>query len=174
MTKFKSKGVFIISERRDESYMEEVNRLESRINFIEREELTHIKEDISEIKCSQVETSTLVKQFIDSSKLQAEAMDSMKIAMYEISSSVKDSNRLSTELTQNVKDLNTSMAVMEEKMDSKFDDVNERINTQENKGKFDIPLYIKCNVIPSLIKWGALGGGAGAILALLGKVGIFQ
>lgn len=35
-------------------YMEEVNRLEGRINFIEREELTKIKDDISEIKCNQV------------------------------------------------------------------------------------------------------------------------
>ena len=153
--------------------MEEVNRLESRINFIEREELTRIKDDINEIKCCQVETSTLVRQFIESSKLQAEAMDSMKVAMYEISSSVKDSNRLSTELTQNVKDLNTSMAVMEDKMDKKFDDVNERINTQENEGNFRIPLFIRDKLIPALLVGGIGGGAIGAILGLLGKVGVF-
>ena len=149
--------------------MEEVSRLESRINFIEREELTRIKEDIGEIKCSQVETSTLVRQFIESSKLQADAMDSMKMAMYEISSSVKDSNRLSTELTQNVKDLNTSMSVMEDKMDKKFCDVNKRINTQEEKDKFDIPLFIRDRILPVLIG----GGAVGTIIAMLGKVGVF-
>ena len=154
-------------------YMEEVNRLENRINFIEREELTRIKDDINEIKCCQVETSTLVRQFIESSKLQAEAMDSMKVAMYEISSSVKDSNRLSTELTQNVKDLNTSMAIMEDKMDKKFDDVNERINTQEDEGSFRIPLFVRDKLIPALLVGGIGGGAIGAILGLLGKVGVF-
>ena len=154
-------------------YMEEVNRLENRINFIEREELTRIKDDINEIKCCQVETSTLVRQFIESSKLQAEAMDSMKVAMYEISSSVKDSNRLSTELTQNVKDLNTSMAIMEDKMDKKFDDVNCRINVQEEKGKFDWQEYIKINIVPFIIKCGIGGSIVGGVIAFLGKVGVF-
>lgn len=68
-------------------------------------------------------------------------MDAMKMAMYEISASVKDSNRLSTELTQNVKDLNSSMAIMEEKMDNKFDDVNAKFQEQDNKTKID---WAKC------------------------------
>ena len=150
-------------------YMEEVNRLEGRINFIEREELARIKDDISEIKCNQVETGTLVKQFIKTTELQADTMDAMKSAIYEMSASIKDSNKGQFELTQNIKDLNTRFDTLENNVDCKISKVNDRINCQEEKGKFDWMEYVKNKIIPMLIG----GGVIGAIISILGKVGVF-
>lgn len=149
--------------------MEEVNRLESRINFIEREELTKMKEDISEIKCNQVETSTMLKQVNKLVETCMDTMDSVKMAMYDVSSSIKDSNKGQVELTQNIKDLNTRFDALEDNVDNKISKVNERINCQENEGNFKIMPFIRDKIIPMLIG----GGTIGAIIALLQKVGVF-
>ncbi len=147
--------------------MEEVNRLEGRIDFIERDRLTKIEDDISEIKCNQVETGTLVKQFLKASELQADTMDAMKSAIYEMSASIKDSNKGQFELTQNIKDLNTRFDTLETNVDTKIGKVNDRINCQENEGNFKIMPFIRDKIIPMLIGGGALG----AIIEIFRKVG---
>ena len=150
--------------------MEDVVELKGRLNYLEREELTKIKEDISEIKCSQVEVGTLVKQFFKSSELQAETMEAMKLAIYEMSSSIKDSNKGQFELTQNIKDLNTRFDTLEDNVDNKIGQVNNRISCQEEKGKFDWQDYVKNKIIPMLVG----GGIIVAIVSILGKVCVFK
>lgn len=136
--------------------MEEIGRLEGRIDHIERSELTKIKEDINEIKCGQVETNTLVKQFLKSVEIHAETMDSMKMAMYEMTSSIKESNK-------SIKDLNTKFDDLEENVNS----VSTRVKCQEEKSKIDILPFLRDKFLPMMTIFGLV------VYIVLGKIGVF-
>ena len=122
-------------------YMEELSKIESRVNRIEYDEMKSMKEDISNIKIDLTKNNILTQQSIDTSRNVAETMDAVKLAMFEISESVRNSNRISTELTESVKDLNSKFENMEDKIDTRFEEVDVKFQKQDDKTKID---WVRC------------------------------
>ena len=92
-------------------------------------------------------------------------LDTLKDTMIEVAQSVKDSNRVTSELASTVKSLNDKVKNVESTMDKKFDEVNERIEVIDDKGKFDWMLFLKHNVVGILL-------GIGALIYALSQLGI--
>ena len=92
-------------------------------------------------------------------------LDTLKDTMIEVAQSVKDSNRVTSELASTVKDLNDKVKNVESTMDKKFDEVNERMEVIDDKGKFDWVLFLKHNLVGILL-------GIGAVIYALSQLGI--
>lgn len=121
--------------------MEEIVEIKNRVNRIEYDEIKSIKSDISNINIDLAKNNILTQQSIDTAKNVAETMDAVKLAMFEISESVRNSNRISTELTESVKDLNSKFENMEDKIDTRFEEVDVKFQRQEDKTKID---WVRC------------------------------
>ena len=80
--------------------------LKDKVNKLEDTEIKKIKEDISQIKIDLNTNNILTKQSIETSKQLSEAMSSFKETMIEMGQSLKDGNRISSELAETVKNLN--------------------------------------------------------------------
>ena len=80
--------------------------LKDKVNKLEYTEIKKIKEDISQIKIDLNTNNILTKQSIETSKQLSEAMGSFKETMIEMGQSLKDGNRISSELAETVKNLN--------------------------------------------------------------------
>lgn len=87
--------------------MVEIEGLKDRVEYIEREELVKMKDDITEIKLSQVETNTIVKEFSKAVDRQCMTMEVMAKSMQEMSLNMRDNSN-------SIKDLNTRFAQFEE------------------------------------------------------------
>lgn len=122
-------------------YMDTVEDLKRKVQHLEYDEIKTLKEDVSNIKIELAKNNILTQQSIDASNKTSETMDAVKLAMFEISESVRNSNRISTELTESVKDLNTRFDTMEEKIDVRFEDTDKRITEVDTKTKLD---WAKC------------------------------
>lgn len=150
--------------------MEELSKIESRVNRIEYDEMKSMKEDISNIKIDLTKNNILTQQSIDTSRNVAETMNAVKLAMFEISESVRNSNRISTELTESVKDLNSKFENMEDKIDTRFKEVDVKFQKQDDKTKIDwVRYFSKCGWKRAL-EWIVLLGII--FYEILGKVGV--
>lgn len=146
--------------------MEIVEDLKKKVQHLEYEEIKNIKEDVSNIKIDLAKNNILTQQSIDTSNKVADTMDAVKMAMFEISESVRNSNRISSELTESVKDLNGKFNTMEEKIEIRFGDVDDKLAMQDDRGKFDILSCIKSKFVEIVIIFGLV------VYVVLGKVGI--
>lgn len=150
--------------------MEELSKIENRVNRIEYDEMKSMKENISNIKIDLTKNNILTQQSIDTARNVAETMDAVKLAMFEISESVRNSNRISTELTESVKDLNSKFENMEDKIDTRFKEVDVKFQKQDDKTKIDwVRYFSKCGWKRAL-EWIVLLGII--FYEILGKVGV--
>ena len=90
--------------------------LKDKVNKLEYTEIKKIKEDISQIKIDLNTNNILTKQSIETSKQLSEAMGSFKETMIEMGQSLKDGNRISSELAETVKNLNDKVDNVENKI----------------------------------------------------------
>ena len=72
--------------------MIEIEDLKEKVSYIEREKIVKIEDDITEIKMSQVETNTLVKEFTKTMNSQSRAMESISQTMQEMALNMRDNN----------------------------------------------------------------------------------
>ena len=114
--------------------MSEFDELKSKINHLEYDEIKPIKEDISDIKIKMNTNDLLTKQALECNEKLSGAIDILKNTMVEVSQSVKDSNRINTEITKTIEELNKKIASVEV-----------RINEIDNKSKLDIIIWLKNN-----------------------------
>ena len=114
--------------------MGEFEELKKKIEHLEYDEIKPIKNDISEMKISLSNNDLLTKQALESNQKLSSAIDILKNTMVEVSQSVKDSNRINTEITKTIEELNKKIASVET-----------RINEIDNKSKLDIMLWMKNN-----------------------------
>ena len=143
----------------------ELEELKSKVSKIEYTEIKEIKEDIQRIKIDLNTNNILTKQCTESNEHLSQALDSLKSTMIEVAQSVKDSNKVTSELALNVLDLNDKFNNVENTMDRKFDEVNIRMDAIDDKSKFDIVEWLKSNWISLLL-------GVGAIVYALSQIGI--
>ena len=66
-------------------------------------------------------------------------------AIEDISKTLLDISYVNKIIIKNQEDMEKSLDLTNKKIECKFDDVNDRINKQEDKGKFDFLQYIKDN-----------------------------
>ena len=114
--------------------MGEFDELKKKIEHLEYDEIKPIKEDINEMKITLSNNDILTKQSLESNQKLSSAIDILKNTMVEVSQSVKDSNRINTEITKTIEELNKKIASVET-----------RINEIDNKSKLDIMLWMKNN-----------------------------
>ena len=129
--------------------MGEFEELKKKIEHLEYDEIKPIKNDISEMKISLSNNDLLTKQALESNQKLSSAIDILKNTMVEVSQSVKDSNRINTEITKTIEELNKKIASVET-----------RINEIDDKSKLDIMLWMKNN-------WFGIVGILGVLYTIL-------
>ena len=135
--------------------MEEL-ALGQRVDYIERDKIPAIEKDINEIKIGLTENTLLTKQSIESSEKLASTMENVKDCMAEMAQSLKDNNKISSELTQAVSSLNKKVEDTNSRMERKFNEVDEKIEIVNDKSKVDILSWIRDNWFKVVLTVGAL------------------
>lgn len=143
----------------------ELEDLKSKLNKLEYTEIKEIKDEIQEIKIDLNTNNILTKQCTESNEKLSYALDTLKSTMVEVAQSVKDSNKVTSELASTVKDLNDKVNKVESTMGTKFNEINERMEIIDNKSKIDIVGFLKTNLIGILM-------GVGALIYALSQIGI--
>ena len=143
--------------------MEEISDLKKKMNHIEYEEIKNIKDEIGNIKVNLAENNLLTKQCVDSNEKLNDTMTSVKDTMLVMSESMKQSNKVSEELTLSIKSLGTKVDTMDNKFGTKFQEVDNKINGVNDKSKIDILDWLKRN-------WFGVVMGIGVIVYLSTQV----
>lgn len=115
-----------------------VEELKTKVDKLEYIEIKNIKEDISQIKIDLNTNNLLTQQSIDSNNKLSSVIDTMRDTMIEMGQSLKDSNRISSELTDNVSNLSDKVNKVENKLE-------EKIKNIDDKSKIDILCWMKNN-----------------------------
>ena len=139
-------------------YMVEIEELKDRVGYIERKELVVIKNDITEIKLSQVETNTIVKEFSKVMETISKTMQEQTKTMQDMSLNMRDNNN-------SIKDLDSKFTKFENTTTQEMSNLKNKVCTQE-KATW---LFVKNNIwkIISLISVAGI-----VVYLVLGKVGI--
>ena len=134
-----------------------MEELAQRVDYLERDKIPSIEKDIGEIKVGLTENTILTKQSIESSEKLANTMENVKDCMTEMAQSLKDNNKISSELTQAVGTLNQKVEDTNSRMERKFNEVDERIENVNDKSKVDVLSWIRDNWFKVVLTVGALG-----------------
>ena len=129
--------------------MGEFEELKKKIEHLEYDEIKPIKQDVNEMKITLSNNDLLTKQALESNQKLSSALDILKNTMVEVSQSVKDSNRINTEITKTIEELNKKIASVEIK-----------IKEIDEKSKLDIMLWLKNN-------WFGIVGILGVLYTIL-------
>ena len=135
---------------------QELHDLKSKLNKIEYTEIKELKEEIQEIKLNLNTNNILTKQCTESNEKLSTTLETLKSTMIEVAQSVRDSNKVTSELATTVKDLNNKVNNVESTMGKKFNEVNERMDAIDNKSKFDILSFFKSTIVGIILAVGAL------------------
>ena len=129
--------------------MGEFEELKKKIEHLEYDEIKTIRHDINEIKITLNSNDLLTKQALESNQKLSSALDILKNTMVEVSQSVKDSNKINTEITKTIEELNKKIASVETK-----------IKEIDEKSKLDIVVWLKNN-------WFGIVGILGVLYTIL-------
>lgn len=143
----------------------ELEDLKQKVKKIEYTEIKEIKDDIQHIKIDLNTNNILTQQCTESNERLSNTLESLKMTMVEVSQSMKDSNKVTSELALNVRDLNSKLNDVEKTMDTKFNEVNGRMDTIDEKSKIDFVDVLKTNLI-------GIAMGVGALIYALSQIGI--
>ena len=138
--------------------MVEIEDLKDRVEYIEREEIVKMKEDITDIKMNQVETNTLVKEFSKSVERQCATMEVMATSMQEMSLNMRDNNN-------SINELNNKFTCFEEVTTKEMSDLKCKVEVQRTKALE----FIKNNIWQIM---GIISVASVVVYLVLGKVGI--
>lgn len=146
--------------------MEELNELKKKINHLEYDEIKTLKDDITQIKIDLNTNNLLTQQSIKSNEKLSTTLESVQTAMFEITESLKDSNKISTELTQTVSSLNNKVDVLSDNTNERLQEFNNKIVAIDNKSKIDIMELEKDKFSDNAKKYLVGGGSVGFIILL--------
>ena len=135
---------------------QELYDLKAKVNKIEYTEIKELKEEIQQVKIDLNTNNILTKQCTESNEKLSTTLETLKSTMIEVAQSVRDSNKVTSELATTVKDLNNKVNNVESTMGKKFNEVNERMDAIDNKSKFDILSFFKSNIVGIILAVGAL------------------
>lgn len=147
--------------------MVEIEELKDRIGYIEREKIVKIEEDIMQIKMGQVETNTLVKEFTRAIDSQGETMEAMTKSLQEITYTNKRLIEDMSEVKDKIDQTNENIKCVEESTNAKFEEVDTKIELQDEKSKIDLLTFLKENWLRIIV-------GATMVWLGLEKVGVIK
>ena len=140
----------------DESRNDVIEDIKRKINNLEYKEIKDIREDITNIKLDLQKNTTMTEQAIKVSDKLTETMSSVEKAMIKMADSMELNNKNIRQLSDNMITLNKQINELDDKVDKKFNEVDSMVNTIDDKGKFDIILWIKSNFITVILAIGAI------------------
>lgn len=146
--------------------MEELDELKKKVNHLEYDEIKTLKDDITQIKIDLNTNNLLTQQSIKSNEKLSTTLESVQTAMFEITESLKDSNKISTELTQTVSNLNNKVDVLSDNTSERLQEFNNKIIAIDNKSKIDITELEKDKFSDNAKKYLVGGGSVGFIILL--------
>lgn len=144
---------------------QQIEEIKEKINKIEYVELKNLKDEVNKIKLDLNTDNLLTKQSIESNEKLTSAMDTLKSTMIELAQSVKDGNKVTSELATTVTSLNGKVNSIEDKMGKSFKEVDERIQEIDGKSKIDIITWIRNNWFGTVMGVGAVVYAVTQILA---------
>ena len=77
---------------------QELYDLKVKVNKIEYTEIKELKDEVQQVKIDLNTNNILTKQCIESNDKMSNTLDTLKDTMIEVAQSVKDSNRVTSEL----------------------------------------------------------------------------
>ena len=137
--------------------MAELEALARRVDKIEYTDIKNINTELTEIKLDLRENNLLTKQSIDMNAKLTDTMDSLKTAMLEISSSIKETNKETAGLGRKVDSLEDKVNRTNDKMDIKFKELKSEVESVDEKGKVDVLVWCKTNWFKLAVSFGLLG-----------------
>lgn len=126
---------------------DKIIRLEQDVISI-NDRLNRHSDKIDKISDNNLVLETILKRLEDDSITQKQTNSEMNKTMLSIQGAM-------TEITFNIRELNTKLTNTDEKIES----TSKRVTEIDNKGKFDVTLFIVKTVVPVL-----LGAGVGAYI----------
>jgi len=130
---------------------EKINRIESDIVNI-NERLNRHSDKIDKISDNNLVLETILKRLEEDGRDQKIVNESLNKSMLSIQSAM-------TEITFNVRELNTKLV----ETDKRIDDTSAKLNRVDEKSKVDFLEYFKTKILPWIFGGGALGGILGLI-----------
>lgn len=143
--------------------MDNFEDLKKKVDHLEYDEINPIKEDINTMKITLSNNDLLTKQALESNERLSRAIDVLKTTMIEVSQSVKDSNRINSEITKTIEELNKKITLVETSTNESLKAFGEKIDEIDNKSKLDIVLWLRNN-------WFGIVGIIGIIYTVLKSV----
>lgn len=134
---------------------DKIERLETDV-FTINERLNRHSEKIDKISDNNLVLETILKRLEEDGKEQKSVNDMLNKSMQSIQAAM-------TEITFNIRELNTGLT----NTNKKVDDVNVKVNKVDEKTKFDFMDFIKTKVIPVLLTSGCIYGVAKFIEGLV-------
>ena len=119
--------------------------LKKRIDHLQYDEITPMKDDINEIKLTLNTNDMLIKQALESNKKVSDSLEVLKDTMVEVSRSVRDSNRINDEITKTIEELNKRICSVDDNTKNTLNAFSAKIEEIDNKSKLDIMLWVKNN-----------------------------
>jgi predicted nucleic acid-binding Zn-ribbon protein len=131
-------------ERLEKDFQEMKQEHKSDIKNI-NDRLNRHSEKVDKISDNNLVLETILKRLEEDGKEQ-------KIQNAEVNKTMISIQGAMTEITFSIKELNNKLT----ETDKKVENTNERITVEEEKGKFDIGLFIKTKIVPFLIGGGTI------------------
>lgn len=125
--------------------MTEVDELRERVDRIEHEDIKKINGDLVDIKLDLKENNILTKQSVESNQKLTETMDCIKEAMGEMTLSLRESNKVTAELSNRMSSFENKLVKTNEKMDEKFNELKQEVESVDDKSKVDIITWARDN-----------------------------
>lgn len=139
--------------------MIEYEALSARISENESD-IKALRSDVVDIKENLAKNNVLTEQCIKSSEKLSDTMDVFKETMCEITSSLKDSNRVTSDLARKMESFETKLNDTNDKMDERFNELRGEVELVDGKSKIDVLEWLKENWIKLAI---LVGGGSLAV-----------
>ena len=125
--------------------MSEYNDLEKRISKIENNDIKEINSDIKEMAVSLERNNILAEQSIKANEKLSDTMDAVKDTMAQFTISLKENTKLTAELSKQMESMDVKITNTNERVDEKFNQLNIKIESVDDKGKVDIITWMKTN-----------------------------
>ena len=130
--------------------------LKKRVDHLQYDEINPLKSEVNDIKITLSNNDLLTRQVVDSNKTLSNTMESLKDTMVEISQSVKDSNRVTSQLAVTVEELNKKISSVEISTKDSIEAFSEKLDKIDEKSKVDILDWCKSKWFEIVLAIGAL------------------
>ncbi|MBQ0112767.1 MAG: hypothetical protein KBT03_06535, partial [Bacteroidales bacterium] len=134
----------------------DIQDLKKKVEHLEYDRIQGIEKDINQLKIDFTENNVLTKQMVDTNEKLSSTMSVMQTTMVELAQSVKDSNKISSELTKTVEGLNNKITQVDKTTNDRFQIMENKIDDIDDKSKIDIVAWLKNNWFGTVMGIGAI------------------